>query len=325
MKKFTVVLRRAAVLVLVLCSGSAIAQPYPSRAITMVVPFSAGGALDALARVLASRMADSLGQPVVIENRTGGGGSLGMGSVARSQPDGYTVLYTPNSVAIMPAFYRKLSFDPEKDLAPVSQFASTTLVMAVHPKLGVGTVKELVALAKSRPGKLNFGSSGVADPLQLGIEMLKTMTGIDMLPIPYKGQAPMFTALLAGEVDVAIVSLQLALAPARMGTLKVLAVTGPKRSIALPSVPTMAESGLVGYDLTSWHGIFAPAGTPRDVIDRLSREIARVANLPDVRQRIEATGNETVGSTPEEFEAKYRSDIARFKKIVQDAKLPLQD
>jgi tripartite-type tricarboxylate transporter receptor subunit TctC len=325
MKKFTVVLRRAAVLVLVLCSGSAIAQPYPSRAITMVVPFSAGGALDALARVLASRMADSLGQPVVIENRTGGGGSLGMGSVARSQPDGYTVLYTPNSVAIMPAFYRKLSFDPEKDLAPVSQFASTTLVMAVHPKLGVGTVKELVALAKSRPGKLNFGSSGVADPLQLGIEMLKNMTGIDMLPIPYKGQAPMFTALLAGEVDVAIVSLQLALAPARMGTLKVLAVTGPKRSIALPSVPTMAESGLVGYDLTSWHGIFAPAGTPRDVIDRLSREIARVANLPDVRQRIEATGNETVGSTPEEFEAKYRSDIARFKKIVQDAKLPLQD
>lgn len=310
---------------LLLIAGNACAQAYPSHAITMVVPFSAGGALDALARVLASRMAESLGQPVVIENRVGGGGALGMGSAARAQPDGYTLLYTPNSLAIMPAFYRKLSFDAEKDLVPVSQFASTTLVLCASPRIGVGTVAELITLAKSKPGKLNFGSSGVADPLQLGIEMLKTMSGIDMLAIPYKGQAPMFAALLAGEVDVAIVSLQLALSPIRAGTLKVLAVTGPRRSIALPTVPTAAEAGLPGYDLTSWHGVFAPAGTPRDVVDRLSREIARVAHLPDVRQRVEATGNETVGSTPEEFDAKYKSDIARFRKIVQDAKLPMQD
>ncbi len=315
-------------LAIILCctfTGSAFAQAYPNRAITMVVPFSAGGALDALARVLASRMADSFGQPVVIENRVGGGGALGMGSVARSQPDGYTLLYTPNSLAIMPAFYRKLSFDAEKDLVPVSQFASTTLVLAASPRTGVATVPELVALARTKPGKLNFGSSGVADPLQLGIEMLKTMTGIDMLAIPYKGQAPMFTALLAGEVDVAIVSLQLALAPSRAGTLKILAITGGKRSPALPGTPTVAESGFPGYDLTSWHGVFAPAGTPRDIVERLSREIARVAHLPDVRQRIEGTGNETVGSSPDEFDAKYKADIARFKKIVRDAKLPMQD
>jgi tripartite-type tricarboxylate transporter receptor subunit TctC len=315
----------ARVVVLGLFASNAWAQGFPSHNITMVVPFSAGGPLDAMARVLASKMAEGFGQPVVVENRTGGGGSVGMGSVARSKPDGYTILYTPNSLAIMPAFYRKLAFDPEKDLVPVSQFASTTLVLAAHPKVGVSTVGELVALAKSRPGKLNFGSSGVADPLQLGIEMLKTMTGIDMLPIPYKGQAPMFTALLAGEIDVAVVSLQTSLAPIRAGTVKVLAITGPKRSSALPAVPTMAESGLAGYDLTSWHGVFVPAGTPRDVIDRLQREIARVAALTDVRQRMEATGNESVGSTPEEFDSKFKADVARFKKIVQDAKLPMQD
>ncbi len=315
----------AGALVVGLFSLGVHAQTFPSRTVTVVVPFTAGGPTDAMARVLASRMADGFGQSVVVENRVGGGGALGMGSVARSRPDGYTILYTPNSLAIMPALYRKLSFDPEKDLVPVSQFIATTLVMAAHPKLGVGTVNELIALARSKPGKLNFGSSGVADPLQLGVEMLKTMAGIDMLPIPYKGQGPMFTALLAGEVDMAIVSLQSALAPIKAGSVKVLATTSAKRSAALPDVPTVAESGLAGYDLTSWHGLFAPAGTPREAIDRLQREIARVAQLPDVRQRVEGTGNESVGSTPEEFDAKFKTDVARFRKIVQDAKLPPQD
>jgi len=232
-----------------------------------------------------------------------------MGSVARAKPDGYTILYTPNSLAIMPALYKKLSFDAEKDLVPVSQFASTTLVMAAHPKVGVSTVNELIALARAKPGNLNFGSSGVADPLQLGMEMLKTMAGIDMLPIPYKGQGPMATALLAGEVDVAIVSLQTSLASIRSGHLNVLAITGLKRSAALPGVPTVAESGLAGFDLTSWHGVFVPPGTPRDVIDRLQHEIARIAQFPDVRQRMEATGNEAIGSTPEEFDAKFKARI----------------
>ena len=304
---------------------AALAQPWPSRPVTVVVPFSPGGAVDGLARMLAGKMAESLGQPVVVENRAGAGGTLGMGSVARAQPDGHTVLYTPNSVAIVPALYRKLPFDAEKDLAPVSHFASTTLVLAAHPKINVGSVPELIALAKAQPGKLNFGSSGVADPLQLGMELLKTSAGVEMLAIPYKGQAPMFGALLAGEVDVAIVSLQLALAPIRSGNLRVLAVTSAKRSVALPEVPTVAESGVAGFDISSWHGVFAPAGTPREVIGRLSKEVARIAQLPDVRQRIESTGNEAVGSTPEEFDAKFRADVARFRKIVQDARLPYQD
>ena len=313
-------------LVLALLATQAFAQNvFPNRAITLVVPFTAGGPTDALARVLAAKLADGFGQPVVVENRVGGGGAVGMGLVARAKPDGYTILYTPNSLAIAPALYKKLGFDPERDLVPVSQFVSTTLVLAAHPKIDVSTLPGLIALAKAQPGKLNFGSSGVADPLQLGIEMLKTMAGIDMLPIPDKGQGPMFTALLAGEVDLAIVSLQSALSPIKAGQLKVLAITGARRSTALPGVPTVAEAGLPGYDLTSWHGIFAPAGTPRDVTDKLQREIARVATLPEVRQRVEATGNETLGSTPEEFDAKFRADVARFKKIVQDAGLPMQD
>ncbi len=306
-------------------AGDAHAQAYPSRPITIVVPFSPGGALDAMARVLGSKMSDTMGQPVVMENRTGHGGLIGMNSVARSQPDGYTILYTPNSIAIVPALYRKLLFDVEKDLVPVSQFISTTLVLVAHPKIKVGSVKELIALAKSQPGKLNFGSSGVADPLQLGMELIKTSAGIDMLAIPYKGQAPMFGALLGGEVDVAIVSLQLALAPIRSGALRVLAVTGAKRSVALPDVPTVAESGLAGFDISSWHGVFVPAGTPREIVDRIQREVARAVHLPDVRQRVEATGNEVVGSTPDEFEGKFKADVARFKKIVQDAKIPYQD
>ena len=312
-------------LLLSLICTAALAQPWPSRPLTVVVPFSPGGAVDALARMLAAKMADSVAQPVVVENRAGAGGTLGMGSVARAQPDGHTVLYTPNSIAIVPALYRKLPFDAEKDLVPVSHFASTTLVLAAHPKVNVGSVKELIALARAQPGKLNFGSSGVADPLQLGMELLKTSAGVDMLAIPYKGQAPMFGALLGGEVDVAIVSLQLALAPIKSGNLRVLAVTSAKRSVALPDVPTVAESGLPGFDISSWHGVFAPAGTPPEVVARLSKEIARIAQLPDVRQRIESTGNEAVGSTPEEFDAKFRADVARFRKIVQDARLPYQD
>ncbi len=301
------------------------AQPYPSRPVTLVSPFAPGGAVDAMARLLASKLALGLGQPVVVENRAGAGGAIGMGSVARAPADGYTLLYTPNSIAIGPALYRKLPFNAEKDFTPVSQVVSTTLVLAAHPKLHLSSFKEFIALAKAQPGKLNFGSSGVADPLQLGMELLKTSAGIDLLAIPYKGQGPMFSALLAGEVDVAIVSLQLALAPNRSGGLNVLAITGGKRSIALPDVPTIAESGYPGFDISSWHGVFAPAGTPSEVVGRLHREIAAAVALPDVRQRVEATGNEVVGNSPEEFSARFHADVARFKKIVQDAHIPYQD
>jgi tripartite-type tricarboxylate transporter receptor subunit TctC len=202
---------------------------------------------------------------------------------------------------------------------------SSALVLVANPNLKVSTVAELVALAKARPGKLNFGSSGVADPLQLGMEMLKTSADIDMLAVPYKGQAPMFLGLLGGEVDVAFVTLQLALEQIRAGQVRALAVAGAQRSVALPDVPTVAEAGVPGYEISSWHGFFAPPGTPREIIVRLQREIARAVALPDVRERIELTGNEAVGSTPEEFDAMFRNEVRKFKKIVQDARIPYQD
>lgn len=300
-------------------------QGYPARPVTMVVPFAAGGPVDAMARLIGPKMSEGLGQPVVIENRAGASGFVGMASVAHAPADGYIVLYTPISLAIGPALYRKLPFDAEKDLLPVSQTVSTTLVLAAHPKTGVQSVTELVARAKSQPGKLNFGSSGVADPLQLGMEMLKTSAGIDMLAIPYKGQGPMFQALLAGEVDVAIVSLQSALSQFKSGRLQPLAVTARRRSSALPNVPTVEEAGFPGFEMPSWHGIFAPAGTPHDVVNRLQRETARAVQSSEVRQRVESTGNEIVGGTPEEFDVRFRADVARFRKIVKDAGLPFQD
>jgi tripartite-type tricarboxylate transporter receptor subunit TctC len=310
---------------LVAAPTGAYARAFPSRAITIIVPFPAGGSVDALARMIAPKVSDALGQPVVVENRAGASGMVGMGAVAKAEPDGYTILYAPVSIAINPALYRKLSFNAEKDFAPITQTVSSALVLVANPNLKVSTVAELVALAKAKPGKLNFGSSGVADPLQLGMEMLKTSTDIDMLAVPYKGQSPMFLGLLAGEVDVAFVTLQLSLDHIRTGKVRALAVAGAQRSVALPEVPTVAESGVPGYEISSWHGFFAPPGTPREIVVRLQREIARAVQLPDVRERIEVTGNEAVGSTSEAFGTMFHAEIAKFKKIVQDAHIPPQD
>jgi tripartite-type tricarboxylate transporter receptor subunit TctC len=305
--------------------GSANAQAYPSHTITIVVPFPAGGSVDALARMIGPKISERLGQPVVIENRSGASGMVGMGAVAKAEPDGYTILYTPVSIAINPALYRKLAFNTEKDFLPITQTVSSALVLVANPNLKVSTVTELVALAKARPGKLNFGSSGVADPLQLGMEMLKTSTNTEMLAVPYKGQSPMFLGLLGGEVDVAFVTLQLALEPIRSGQVRALAVAGAQRSAALPDVPTVAEAGVPGFEIASWHGFFAPGGTPHEIVAQLQSEIARAVHLPDVRERIEATGNEAIGSTSEAFDAMFHAEISKFKKIVQDAHIPYQD
>jgi tripartite-type tricarboxylate transporter receptor subunit TctC len=305
-------------------ASTASAQPYPSRTITVVVPFAAGGAVDVMARLFAAKISDGIGQPVVVENRGGGGATIGIGAVATAEPDGYRILYTPNSVAIIPALYHKLSFNPETGLVPVSQALSSTLVLAAHPKLGVASVQELVSYARANPGKINFGSAGVADPLQLGVELLKTMTGIEAQAIPFRGQGPMFTALLAGEIDIGIVSLQIALPSIQSGMLRPVGVTGGKRAKSLPQVPTIGEA-IPGYEITSWHGFFVPARTPPEVITRLHSQIVRAANLSDVKDRIEAAGNEVIANSPQEFAAIFHADMEKFKKLVQTAKLPAQD
>ena len=306
-------------------ASTASAETYPTRTITIVVPFAAGGAVDVLARLFAAKLSEGFGQPVVVENLGGGGATIGIGAVATAEPDGYKILYAPNTVAIISAFYRKLAFSPEKDLAPISQALSSTLVLVVHPKLKVTSLQELIALAKAQPGKLNFGSAGVADPLQLGVEMLKIATGIQVEAIPFRGQGPMFTALLAGEIEIGIVSLQTALPSIQSGMLVPLGVTGSKRSRAIPQVPTIAGAGVAGYEITSWHGFFAPARTPPETMERLHREVVRAANLPDVRLRIETAGNEVIANSPQEFATKFHADVEKFKKLVQESKLPYQD
>jgi len=230
----------------------------------------------------------------------------------------------PSTIAIVPAFFRNLSFNPEKDLLPVSQFFEGTLLIAANPKTTITSLPELIAQAKARPGKINFGSSGVADTLQLGIEMLKVETGTDMLAVPYKGQGPMLLALLGGEVDVAVVSAQLSLPHIRSGKLRPLAMTGAKRSPALPDVQTVSET-IPGYELTSWHGVFAPASTPPELVQRLQRAVVEVTKDPEVRKIVEDAGNELVGSTPEAFKAKFDAEVAMFKQVVKQANLPLQD
>jgi len=305
--------------------GVAYAQSYPNKPIHIFVPFAAGGAVDALARIVSPKLGDSLGQPIVVENRPGAGGNLAADLVAKSAPDGYTLLLTTNGHAISPALYRKLPFDAVKDFAPVTQLLATTLILVANPKFPAANTRELIALAKAKPGALNYGSTGVGNPLHLTMELLKISAGVDIVPVAYKGDAPLSTALMAGEVEVAVVPLATSVQNIKAGRIKALAVTGARRLASLPEVPTVAETGIPGFDSTSWQGLFAPAGTPREFVERLQRETAKALNAPEVRERLTGLGGEIVASTPEEFAAKFRADLAMFARIIREAKIPLQD
>jgi tripartite-type tricarboxylate transporter receptor subunit TctC len=218
-----------------------------------------------------------------------------------------------------------LPFDAVKDFAPVTQLLATTLILVANPRFPAANTRELIALAKAKPGALNYGSTGVGNPLHLTMELLKISAGVDIVPVPYKGDAPLSTALMAGEVDVAVVPLATSVQNIKAGRIKALAVTGARRLVSLPQVPTVAESGIAGFDSTSWQGLFAPAGTPREIVERLQRETAKALNAPEVRERLTGLGGEIVASTPEEFAAKFRADLAMFARIVREARIPLQD
>jgi len=306
-------------------AGNALAQSYPSKPVRIVVPFAAGGSVDALARLIGPKMAEAMGQPVIVENRPGAGAIIGADVVAKAAADGHTMLLTPNSLAITPAVYRKLPFDATRDFSAVTQLIATELVLVANPNLPAASVKELIALAKSKPGSLNYGSTGVANPLHLTMELLKSTVGIDIVPIPYKGDGPLNTALIAGEVELAVLPLSSSQSHIRSGRLRALGVTGSRRSAAFPDVPTVAEAGVPGFDSGSWQGLFVPANTPRDIIQRIQVEAVKALRMPDVRDRLPALGQEPVGSTPDEFEAKFKADIAKFVRIVKEARIPLQD
>jgi tripartite-type tricarboxylate transporter receptor subunit TctC len=308
-----------------LAAGSACAQGYPGKPVRIVVPFAAGGAVDELARIIAARLGDSFGQPVIIENHAGVGGNLGTEIVAKAPPDGLTILQTTNGHAISPALYRKLAFDPVKDFVPVTQLVASTLVLVASPGTEIKSMGELVALARSQPGKLNYGSSGVGNPLHLTMEMIKLAAGIAIEPIPYRSDAQINAALMAGDVQVAVVPLATSLPLIMAGRLRALAVTGTARSAALPDAPTISQAGLAGFASSSWQGFFVPARTPREIVERIQAATANVLAAAEVRDRLKAFSYEPVGSTPAEFDAFFKSELAKFAGVVRDAHIPPQD
>jgi len=317
--------RWLALLALATMPGLACAQAFPGKPLRIVVPFAAGGAVDTIARAFSPKLTEGFAQPVIVENRPGAGSNIGADVVAKSAPDGTTVLLTPAGLAIGPSLYRKLPFDPAKDLVPVSQLMSSWLILVTSAKVPAGSVRELLALAKSKPSSLNYGSTGIGSPPHLAGELLRMLGGIDIVHVPYKGDAPMYAALVAGEVDLGFGPLAGALPLINAGRLHLLAITDATRSRLLPEAPTLVESGLPDFRYSGWIGVFAPAGTPRAVIDRLHAEWTRALGTADIRERMPAWGYEPVGSTPEQFEAKFKSDLALYARIVREAKIPLQD
>jgi tripartite-type tricarboxylate transporter receptor subunit TctC len=306
-------------------AGPALAQTYPSKPVRIIVPFVAGGAVDTLARMMGAKLAETFSQPVIVENRPGAGGNVAADAVAKALADGYTILQNTNGQAISPAMYRSLPFDVVKDFIPVTQLVASQLVLVASPKLEATSVRELIALAKAKPGSLNYGMTGVGNPLHLTMEMFKTTAGIDIQAVPYKGDAAIFPALITGEIHVAVVPMATSLGHVRAGSVRALAVGGAKRSAALPDVPTVAESGLPGFESTSWQGWFVPANTSREIVGIIQRGAAKALTAPDLLERLHIGGNEAVGSTPEEFEARFKADVTKFAKIISDAKIPKQD
>jgi len=322
--------RRAAIIALglvfigTLLAASASAQPYPNRPIRILVPFAAGGAVDVLTRLLGAKLADGLGQTVIIENRAGAGGNLASDVLAKSPPDGYTILQTVNGIAISPSLYKTLPFDVHKDFIAVTQLVRSQLILVATPHLPANNVAELIALAKSKPGALNYGSTGIGNPLHLTMEMLKSADGLDIQAVHYRGDAPANLALIAGEIQLGVMPMATTLPLVRDGKIKALAIGGAQRSPAMPEIPTIGET-IPGFESTSWQGYFVPAGTPREIVQRLHQEAVKILKLPDVLERLRAGGNEPVGSTPEEFDARVKADIVKYAKIIEDAKIPKQD
>jgi tripartite-type tricarboxylate transporter receptor subunit TctC len=305
----------------VMAAGSAVAQSYPTKPVRIIVPFAAGGAVDVLARMVGAKLSESLGQPVIIENKPGAGGNIASDLVAKSPPDGYTILQTTNGQAISPSLYKTLPYNAEKDLIPVTQLVASYLVLVASPNASINSVKDLIARAKAKPGALNYGSTGVGNPLHLTMEMLKRAAGIDLVAVPYRGDAPLNAALIAGQVEVAVLPFATSRGNIEAGRLRGLAVTNAKRTPVMPDLPTIGET-VPGFESSSWQGYFVPAGTPPEIVAKIQRETAKALNSPDLRAKQAAFANEVVGSTPAEFAALFKSDMAKFARVVEEAKIP---
>jgi len=309
----------AAVLLLVALTASA--QSYPARPIRFVVPFTAGTGPDILARTLGEAMAKRLGQPIVVDNKAGASGNIGTEQVAKAPPDGYTILVTVTTFAMAPALFKPLPFDPVNDFAPIGEVAVGNLALVVNPALNVATVPELVALAKVKPGVLNYASPGNGTPQHLAMELFKQQMGVDIVHVPYKGSAGAVADVIANQVPMMIMPVHTALPYAAAGKLRILAVSGDKRSALAPESPTFREAGMRDFDIDLWYGLLAPAHTPRAIIERLNQEIAAALGQSEIRESLVKQGLDPTTSAPEAFGALIRADLARWDSVVVRAKI----
>ncbi len=298
----------------------ACAQTYPTKPVRMIVPFPPGGATDLLARVVGQKLGEALGQQVVIDNRPGAGGTIGSRLMLDAQPDGYTLLISSVSThAIGPHLYSTPPYDPMKDFTAIGEISFTQTVLMVSNTLQVNTLRDFIALAKSRPGKLNYGSSGIGTQFHLSGELLKQLAGIDMVHIPYKGTALVYPDVFSGQIAAMFDTLSVAIPFIKSGRIKALGITGAKRAPALPEVPTIAEAGLAGFSADLWLGMWGPARLPRDITDKLSAELAKLLTLPDVKERLASQGMQPVGNTPAQFAEFVRKENAQWSKVVKSA------
>jgi len=324
-----IVSRTAAIIGSIALSGlvagqNTMAQNYPSRPIRLIVPQSAGGSTDLIARVVAQKMGDALGQTVVVDNRPGAGSLNGTEMVANAAPDGHTLLTVAASFTINPALHKKLPFDPVRDFSPVSQLATLPHILIVHPSVPANSVKDLIALAKAKPGDLNVATSGIATSTHMAAELFMYMTGTKMVRVPYKGGAPSIIAMIAGECQLNFAAISTALPHVRSGKVRALAVTGARRSAGAPEYPTVAEAGVPGYEHSSWVGLLAPAKTPQPVIAKLNAEAAKAVQTQEVKTVLLRDGLESVGSTPAEYAAVIKAEVAKWMKVAKAAGITAQ-
>ncbi len=310
----------AAVLAASAFGPTATAQPYPSKPVRWLVPFPPGGGTDLISRTIAAKLGEAWGTQVLPDNRPGGGGTIGLALATKAPADGYTiVLGQASNVSVAPGLYPKLPYDPLKDLAPVTQVIAAPLVVVSHPSFPAKNVRDLVTYARAKPGAITFGSPGNGTIGHLSLEMLKSMARVDMLHIPYTGAARAITELMGGQIVIYASSMPPAVPLIHAGKLKALGVTTAKRLAPLPAVPTIAESGVTGYEAVNWYGVFVPAGVPRDIIARINTDVVKVLKQPDVQSRFASEGGDVVANTPEQFGAFIRQDIPKWTKVIRDA------
>jgi tripartite-type tricarboxylate transporter receptor subunit TctC len=296
------------------------ASSYPDRPIRLIAPFAAGGPSDIMARLVSLKLNESMGQPIVVDNRAGAGGAVGCEIAAKAAPDGYTLLLgSSGNLSVNPSLYKKLPYDPVKDFQPITQLEAGPQVLVVHPAVAAKSVQELIALAKARPHALNFASGGTGTGNHLASELFKATAGIDIVHVPYKGTGQALTDLVGGQVQMMMSSLLPAIPQIKAGRLRGLAVTSVKRTPVLPELPTIAESGMAGFETTSWHGILVPAKTPKVIATRLHDELVKMLAQPDVRARLASEGIDAIGNTPQEFAAYIRSETVKYAKVIKQA------